>query len=141
MAAIFLNPASSRCTHFMPPVMELGRRRFALDPALTALLSESIGIKRFTVNPVVTAGFLKDHRWLALNRSVRACPVKLEPLLMPQYDPGGRRFRKKWLWPINQEHAGRHVSNSWIISIIWLYIALKRTPNIDCYWVGAVPKL
>ena len=24
--------------------------------------------------------------------------------------------------------------------IIWLYIALNRTPNIDCYWVGAVPK-
>ena len=27
----------------------------------------------------------------------------------------------------------------WIISIIWLYKALNRTPNIDCYWVGAVP--
>ena len=24
--------------------------------------------------------------------------------------------------------------------IIGLYIALNRTPNIDCYWVGAVPK-
>ena len=24
--------------------------------------------------------------------------------------------------------------------IIWLYIALHRTPNLDCYWVGAVPK-
>ena len=33
------------------------------------------------------------------------------------------------------------LSNSWIISIIWLYIALNRTPNIDCYWVGAVPDL
>ena len=33
------------------------------------------------------------------------------------------------------------LSNSWIIIIIWLYIALNRTPNIDCYWVGAVPKL
>ena len=33
------------------------------------------------------------------------------------------------------------LSNSWIISIIWLFIALNRTPNIDCYWVGAVPKL
>ena len=32
------------------------------------------------------------------------------------------------------------LSNSWIISIIWVFIALKRTPNIDCYWVGAVPK-
>ena len=30
------------------------------------------------------------------------------------------------------------LSNSWIITIIWLYIALNRTPNIDCYWVGAV---
>ena len=25
--------------------------------------------------------------------------------------------------------------------IIWLYIALNRTPNIDCYWVRAVPNL
>ena len=33
------------------------------------------------------------------------------------------------------------LSNSWIIIIVWLYIALNRTPNIDCYWVGAVPKL
>ena len=33
------------------------------------------------------------------------------------------------------------LSNSWRIIIIWLYIALNRTPNVDCYWVGAVPKL
>ena len=33
------------------------------------------------------------------------------------------------------------LSNSWIIIIVWLYIALNRTPNIDCYWVGAVPNL
>ena len=33
------------------------------------------------------------------------------------------------------------VSNSWIRIIMWLYIALKRTPSIDCYWVGAVPKV
>ena len=32
------------------------------------------------------------------------------------------------------------LSNSWIIVIIRLYIALNRTPNIDCYWAGAVPK-
>ena len=32
------------------------------------------------------------------------------------------------------------LSNSWIMIIIWLYIALNRTPNIDCYW-GAVPNL
>ena len=31
------------------------------------------------------------------------------------------------------------LSNSWIRIIIWLYLALNRTPNIDCYWVGAVP--
>ena len=30
-------------------------------------------------------------------------------------------------------------SNSWIITIKWLYIALNKTPNIACYWVGAVP--
>ena len=33
------------------------------------------------------------------------------------------------------------LSNSWIIVIIWLYIALSRTPNIDCYSVGAIPKV
>ena len=32
------------------------------------------------------------------------------------------------------------LSNSWIIFILRLYIALNRTPNIDCYWVGAVPR-
>ena len=33
------------------------------------------------------------------------------------------------------------LSNSWIIIILWIYIyrALNRTPNIVCYWVGAVP--
>ena len=33
------------------------------------------------------------------------------------------------------------LSNSWIIDIIWLHIALNRTPNIDCYWVGEVHNL
>ena len=33
------------------------------------------------------------------------------------------------------------LSNSWIMNIIWLYIALNRTPNIGCSWVGAVPKV
>ena len=32
------------------------------------------------------------------------------------------------------------LSNSWMIIITWLYIAFNRTPNTDCYWVGAVPK-
>ena len=32
-------------------------------------------------------------------------------------------------------------SNSWMIDILWLYIALNGTPSIDCYWVGAVPKV
>ena len=32
------------------------------------------------------------------------------------------------------------LSNSSIILITWLYIALNRTLNIDCYWVRAVPK-
>ena len=27
-------------------------------------------------------------------------------------------------------------SSSWIISIIWLYLALNRTPTIGCYWGG-----
>ena len=33
------------------------------------------------------------------------------------------------------------LTNSWIIIIVRLYIAFNRTPNIDCYWVGAVPKV
>ena len=33
------------------------------------------------------------------------------------------------------------LSNSWIINILELHIALNRTPNIDCYWVGAVPNV
>ena len=33
------------------------------------------------------------------------------------------------------------LSNSWIINILWLYIALNRTPKLNCYWVGAVPKV
>ena len=33
------------------------------------------------------------------------------------------------------------LSNSWMLIIIQLYIALNRTPNVDCYWGGAVPKV
>ena len=33
------------------------------------------------------------------------------------------------------------LSNSWITFLIWLYIALNRIPNIDCYCAGAVPKV
>ena len=33
------------------------------------------------------------------------------------------------------------LTNSWIIDVIWLYIALNRIPNIECSWVGAVPKV
>ena len=32
------------------------------------------------------------------------------------------------------------LSNSWRTIIIWLYIALNRTPNIDCYWGGQYPR-
>ena len=28
------------------------------------------------------------------------------------------------------------LSNSWIRLTIWLYIALNKTPNMDCYWGG-----
>ena len=31
------------------------------------------------------------------------------------------------------------LSNSWILTITWLYIARTRTPNIDCYWVEQYP--
>ena len=37
--------------------------------------------------------------------------------------------------------TGPPVSNSWITIILWLYIALNMTPNIDCYSEGAVPKV
>ena len=33
------------------------------------------------------------------------------------------------------------IRNSWLITIIGLYIALNRTPNLNCYWVGAVPNV
>ena len=36
---------------------------------------------------------------------------------------------KPWVLPL--------LSNSWIINIVWVYIALNKTPSID--WVGAVP--
>ena len=26
------------------------------------------------------------------------------------------------------------LSNSWIMNIMWVYIALSRTPTINCYW-------
>ena len=33
------------------------------------------------------------------------------------------------------------LSNSWIMIIIWVYIALHSTPNIDCYWGGSTQDL
>ena len=32
------------------------------------------------------------------------------------------------------------LTNTWIIKILWLYVALYRTPHINCYWVGQYPK-
>ena len=46
-------------------------------------------------------------------------------------------------WQCRIEHwlGTAPLRNSWIISIIGLYIALINwTSNMDCYWVGAVPK-
>ena len=40
------------------------------------------------------------------------------------------RFRVGYCQPL---------SNTWIISRIWLYVALNRTPNMDCYWGGQYP--
>ena len=48
-----------------------------------------------------------------------------------------RQYRLTWEYLIPWVLSP--LSNSWIIIIIWLYIALSRTPNIDSYWVGAVP--
>ena len=33
------------------------------------------------------------------------------------------------------------LSNGWRIIIVWFYVALNGTPNFDCYWGWAVPKL
>ena len=38
-------------------------------------------------------------------------------------------------WSLSLTWVLPPLSNSWIIVIIRLYIALNRTPNIDCYWV------
>ena len=39
-----------------------------------------------------------------------------------------------------QQHPGLGC-RVWGIIKICLHIAPNRTPNIDCYWVGAVPKV
>ena len=64
------------------------------------------------------------------------------------------RILTRHTWPLNireiltADHMGFHVSlgwilpplsNSWIRITIRLYVALTRT-NLDCYWLGAVPK-
>ena len=54
----------------------------------------------------------------------------------PKTDPHYSRRTlnpKPWVLP--------PLSNSWIIHMRRLYIALNRTPNMDCYCVGAVPNL
>ena len=56
----------------------------------------------------------------------------LASLLSPP-DPSSRDWGLGWILP--------PLSNSWIIDIIGLYIALNRTPNIDCYWVRPEPKV
>ena len=37
------------------------------------------------------------------------------------------------------KYGARNALHSLIL--IWFYIALHRTPNLDCYRVGAVPKV
>ena len=67
-------------------------------------------------------------------------PVMLNEQLMDKWLVGNGGMEKRmettitWVLP-------PPLSNSWIITIIWFYIALKKTPNIDCYWVGAIPIL
>ena len=65
-----------------------------------------------------------------------------------QYTPG--LFRNYYLGPAHDPNepyicmmANHGISwvlppltNSWIIIEIWLCIAINRTPNTDCYWVG-----
>ena len=62
------------------------------------------------------------------------------------------RVSKHWAYgPASQSRGVQGVTfmlgtapprSSWIMIILWVYIALNRTPNIDCYWGGGtVPKL
>ena len=51
----------------------------------------------------------------------------------PKTQDGRVRRHVDWVLP--------PLSNSWIMLMISLYIALSRTPNIDWYWVEAVPKM
>ena len=48
------------------------------------------------------------------------------------------RFRSFFLGTLNPKPwvLPPSLTNSWIIDTIWFYIALNRTPNLDCYWVG-----
>ena len=65
---------------------------------------------------------LQRQRQICLNRRSNPAPQTLDA-----------KYHVAWVLP--------PLSNSWITIIIWLHIALNRTPNIDCYWVGAVPKV
>ena len=40
-----------------------------------------------------------------------------------------------WVLPPPQQQLDNNYNMD-----IYIYVALNRTPNIDCYWVGAVPK-
>ena len=63
---------------------------------------------------------------------------------MPRYGTLEARFwdRFPWLrvWGLGFRLGTAPLSNSWIIIRIWAYIALNRTPNMDCYWMGQYPK-
>ena len=71
---------------------------------------------------------VKSNRIAWSLQPFRKCPRKTTAILTLMFRVQG------WVLP--------PLSNSWmILSMIWLYIALNRTPSIDCYWVGAVPKV
>ena len=62
-------------------------------------------------------------------------PADLVPFLFGTYSVGFKGGCRGRIWVLLP------LTNSWIIDIMWLYIALNRIPSIDCYWVGGVPKV
>ena len=72
----------------------------------------------------ILCGFLRN----VYNRSFVFCCIWADvKIMVPLWIPSTIRHlisRVPWVLP--------PLSNSWIITIIWLYIALNRTPNMDC---------
>ena len=82
---------------------------------------------------------LLSHAWRLLGfRGCYISPNTILPLVTTDFlltQPAGR------VSELGFRLGTAPLTNSWIIFILWSYIALNRTPNVDCYWGGAVPKV